>query len=124
MTAPDPQVVAAAALAAVQLIQQQGIGRLAPVVTGRTAAVNLPPIQCRTCGNSLADDTWPGYVRHMLANHHSLLEQYASMADVNLPRLDADDPDDIGVVDHEALAGLLADGDWPHDRAARVTLNS
>ncbi len=128
VTAPDPNVVAAAALAAVQYLQslqQQGVAILAPAwAGGRPSPVDLPAYQCRACGNEIDGDTWPGYVDHMLANHHSLLEQYASMADLDVPRVRTEgaEPGDWPV-DHEALAMVLAERAWPHDPAIRVQRN-
>lgn len=126
MTAPDPTVVAAAALAAVQYLQQQqGVATLAPVWAGAAPNLaDLPPYQCKACGCEIDGDTWPGYVAHMLANHHSLLEQYASMADLDTPRVRTKgaEPGDWPV-DHEALAMVLTERAWPHDPAIRVQRN-
>ena len=126
MTAPDPTVVAAAALAAVQYLQQQGMATLAPVWAGGTPNLaDLPPWQCKACGGELDGDTWPGYVAHMLANHHSLLEQYASMAGVDKPRVRVKGAEEGDwPVDHEALAATLGGLAWPHDPGIRVQRNA
>lgn len=124
MTMPDPAVVAAAALAAVQYLQQQGMATLAPAWATAAAPVDTAAYRCKACGCEIDGDTWPGYVTHMLANHHSLLEQYASMADLDVPRVRTEgaEPGDWPV-DHEALAMVLAERAWPHDPAIRAQRN-
>jgi hypothetical protein len=126
VTTPDPATVAAAALAAVQFLQSQaGMAQLAPAWASiQPNRADLPPLQCRACGNPLDGDTWPEYVQHLNANHHSLLEQYAGMAGVDVPRVRTKGADKADwPVDHEALAAVLTERAWPHDPGIRVQRN-
>lgn len=124
MTTPDLATVTAAALAAVQYLHQHGITTLAPAWASNTPnPADLPPHQCKTCGNPIDGDTWPGYVAHMAANHHSLLEQYASTMGVDVPHEPTAAGNDVAV-NHQALADTLGGLTWPHDPAIRVQSNT
>lgn len=107
MTQPDPNVVAATVAAVLQVLQaqQHGMATLAP-----GANVGRETLLCTKCGMELPGDTWPEYVTHMAANHHSLIERFAADAGVELAEPSKRTPDP-----HAAAAKELATGDWPVD---------